>query len=93
MAVTTKIGDGSSTLFWKNRWLFGQRIKELAPVIFSMVPKRTTNRRTVVEALTNKRWIQDIHGVVSWQVLQEFYVCWEALEGVQLLPGTPDKHL
>jgi hypothetical protein len=39
------------------------------------------------------RWIQDIQGVVSWQVLQEFCVCWEALERVKLQPGTPDKHL
>jgi hypothetical protein len=69
------------------------RIEELAPLIFSMVLKRAANRRTVLEALTNKRWIQDIHEVASWQVLQEFGVCWEALEGVQLQPGMLDKHL
>lgn len=47
MAMSTEIGDGSSTLFWKDRWLLGQHIEELAPLIFSLVPKRTANRRTV----------------------------------------------
>lgn len=93
MAMLTEIGDGSSTLFWKDRWLLGQRIEELAPVIFSFVPKRTANRRTVLEALTNKRWIEDIHGVVSWQVLQEFCVCWEALEGVQACSYSQERQI
>jgi hypothetical protein len=41
MAMATVIGDGSSTLFWKDRWLMGLRIVEIAPLIFSMVPKST----------------------------------------------------
>jgi hypothetical protein len=73
MAVSSEIGDGSSTLFWKDRWLHGQRIKDLAPLIFSMIPRRLVNRRLVTEALVDWSWVQDIHGAVSWELLQELF--------------------
>lgn len=46
LAMSTEIGNGSSTLFWEDRWLFGQRIQDLSPLIFGMVPKRISNKRT-----------------------------------------------
>jgi hypothetical protein len=67
MAVTTELGDGSTTLFWEDRWLMRQRLKELAPLIHSMIPTRIANRRMVLDALTDSRWVHDIHGVISWQ--------------------------
>lgn len=39
VAITTEIGDESNTLFWKDRWLLGQRIEDLAPRIFAMIPE------------------------------------------------------
>jgi hypothetical protein len=53
MAVVTVIGDGSNTLFWKDKWLQGKRIKEIAPAVYDMVPKRIVNRRKVSEVLLN----------------------------------------
>lgn len=91
MAMSTEIGDGTPCSGKTDGcW---DSIEELAPLIFSLVPKRTANRRTVLEALTNKRWIEDIHGVVSWQVLQEFCVCWEALEGVQACSYSQERQI
>jgi hypothetical protein len=31
-AVCTDIGNGSSTIFWQDRWLHGRRIEDFAPV-------------------------------------------------------------
>jgi hypothetical protein len=40
MTVTTEIGDGTITLFWQDRWLFRQRISDLAPLISGLIPRR-----------------------------------------------------
>lgn len=47
VAVITEIGNGSSTLLWKDRWLQGKRINDLAPRLFVVVPKRILNTRSV----------------------------------------------
>jgi hypothetical protein len=46
IAVITEIGNGSSTLFWTDRWLQRKRIEDLAPRLFAVVPKRIRNNRT-----------------------------------------------
>jgi hypothetical protein len=84
MAMGTVIGDGNSTLFWSDRWLAGQRVEDLAPELTLMVSKRIINKRTVLEALTYSRWIQDLRGVLSWEVLMEITLLWEIFEGVNL---------
>jgi hypothetical protein len=53
MAMVSVVGDGASTLFWKDRWLNGQRIEDIAPAIHALVPKRIINKRKVNEALLN----------------------------------------
>lgn len=73
MAVTTEVGDGWNILFWKDRWLVGQRIEDLAPLIFQMVPKRiANNKRTVAKAMENFRWTRDIHGEATDPVVIQF---------------------
>jgi hypothetical protein len=57
--VATEVGDGNNTFFWKDRWINGQRISDMAPSVFAMVPKRIVNKRKVSEALMNLRWISD----------------------------------
>lgn len=65
-SVTFIIGDGRRTLFWKDKWLDGQSIEQLAPWVFNDVPKRTRNARTVHDALQRETWIDDITG--AWTV-------------------------
>jgi hypothetical protein len=71
MAVIPIIGSGEKILFWKDRWLEGKCIAELAPHLITSIGK-TINKRTVAEALNNRRWISDIKGALTVQVLQEY---------------------
>jgi hypothetical protein len=59
MAVVTTVGDGSNTLFWKGKWLNGKSIKDIASSIYAMVCAMTLNKRKVIEAFVNMRWITD----------------------------------
>jgi hypothetical protein len=52
MVLTSKVGNGANTLFWTDKWIHGQKIADLVPRLFDVIPKRITNRRTVQEALT-----------------------------------------
>jgi hypothetical protein len=69
MTVVTTIGDGSNTLFWKDRWLNGKSIIDIAPAILAMVPTRIVNKRKVNEAFSNMRWLSDFQGALTFQVL------------------------
>jgi hypothetical protein len=53
IAVVSEIGNGAATLFWTDRWIYGQSIADLAPQVLALVSKRKRNKRTVLEALTN----------------------------------------
>ncbi len=72
MAVKTCIGDGQSTLFWMDRWLEGKTVSEIAPNLTKLIAKNTVRRCTVVQALDNKKWVTDINGPLTVQVLVEF---------------------
>jgi hypothetical protein len=73
MAVVTKVGDISNTLFWKDKWLDGKRIKDIAPAVYAMVPNRIINKRKVNEAMLTMRWIADFQGALTFSVLIEYF--------------------
>ncbi|GJN06072.1 hypothetical protein PR202_ga23758 [Eleusine coracana subsp. coracana] len=91
--MSTEIGNGASTLFWEDRWLLGQRIQDLSPLISGMVPKRISNKRTVSEAITDMCWVRDIHGIASLEVITEFIKLWDIVSGVMLQPEVEDVHM
>lgn len=55
-ALISEVGDGSNTMFWMDKWLHGKRVSDLAPRLFGSIPKRFINKRTVQDALSNRRW-------------------------------------
>jgi hypothetical protein len=92
LAMASIVGDGQSTLFWHDRWLLGQRIADLAPHVFSLVPKRLVKRRTVADALCSSSWIGDLRGVVTWEVIADFILLANVVANIDLQPGVLDKH-
>jgi hypothetical protein len=93
MVVVIEIGDGTNTLFWQDRWLFGKSIGDLAPTLSALIPTRIANKRYVVEALNNWRWVSDMHGTVTVQIILELMSLCELLAEVSLQSGVPDKHI
>jgi hypothetical protein len=81
------VGNGAHTLFWTDKWLLGQNVCSLAPRLFAIIPKRIANRRTVLEALSNRKWISDIKGALSVGVIVEYSNLWELLSEIVLQPG------
>jgi hypothetical protein len=49
--------------------LDGRKIKDIAPNIYAMVPKRVINMRRTSEALQNMSWIRDLRGALTVAVL------------------------
>jgi hypothetical protein len=68
------------------------RVPLLTPRLFNIILKRITNRRTVQEALTDRRWILDITGSLSVGVLVDYLHLWNLISDFELLPDTEDKH-
>jgi hypothetical protein len=78
--------------FWQDMWLFGKTINEIAPIILTLVPTRIGNM-TVFEAMSGLRWVNDIHGIVTMQVLLEFLNLCDLIDEVPLQSGVEDKHI
>ncbi|PNT67616.1 hypothetical protein BRADI_3g29643v3, partial [Brachypodium distachyon] len=77
------IGNGESTFFWEDRWLDGRAISELAPNLTLLVPKCIRKKRTVREALVDRRWIRDIQGSLDPLALWQYIQIWGRIRTVQ----------
>jgi hypothetical protein len=84
------LGDGSSALFWEDKWLVGCFIHNITPDLVVIIPRHPRKCRTVREALVERSWIMDITWAMSalafWLYVQ---VCIR-LCSVQL-SAKPDK--
>jgi hypothetical protein len=91
--VTTEVGDGTNTKFWKDKWLNGKRIADLFPRLYSAIPKRVINCRTVQEAIVSAKWISGIRGVLSVGVLTDYLQLWDLISGIEQQTKVEDKHI
>jgi hypothetical protein len=80
-------------MFWQDKWLDGRSIKDMAPHLYALVPKRRENRRIFLEALSNEQWLEDIQRDISVAALFEYLTIWDILEEIELRQDTPDKHI
>jgi len=84
MAVVSEVGNGARTLFWSDKWIHGQRVADIAPQGFAIVPKRRIKRRKVLEALTNPSWVSELQGALTAGVINEFLGLWDVISAVIL---------
>jgi hypothetical protein len=90
MAVTVNVGNGEGTQFWTDRWLHGKNVADIAPNVLLAVPKRIIARHTVNQAFFNRKWVSDIKGALTVQVLVDYLRIWELVEGIVLHPEVSD---
>ena len=86
------VGNGEKILLWTDRWLDDHTIAEVAPNQFKTVSKRTTKRRIIAQALQNRRWVDDIKGALTVQVLVEYLQFWDLVDGKALQQDVPDQY-
>jgi hypothetical protein len=91
--LITETGSGSNTFFWTDRWINGKKVSDIAPRLFATIPNRITCKRTVQEALLNRRWITDIKGALTVGVLIDFLSLWDALSVIVQQPNIEDKRI
>jgi hypothetical protein len=63
--VSITVGDGANTFFWRDIWLRGALVSDIAPLVCDLVSNNCAKKRTVKEALLNHKWISDIRGNLS----------------------------
>jgi hypothetical protein len=79
VVLVSVVGNGANTLFWVNKWINGKKVVDIAPRLICTIPKRIINKRTVQEAMVNRRWIGDIRGALTAGALIDYLHLWEAL--------------
>ena len=90
-AATVKLGDGSTTLFWENRWLGGARIQDLALKIYARVPPRKRASMIVSRAVHEGSWPLDIDPSMDVDTLREYFDLRHSIAVVQLHRETPKE--
>ncbi|WVZ85337.1 hypothetical protein U9M48_032277 [Paspalum notatum var. saurae] len=91
VAIVSEVGNGKNTIFWTDKWVQGQSLAQLAPNLFGSITNKA-KRRTVFEAATDLRWVQDIRGAITVPVLAEFFKIWDLLSNLVLQPEIEDTH-
>ncbi|GJN40154.1 hypothetical protein PR202_gb29332 [Eleusine coracana subsp. coracana] len=73
IAMQSGVGNGNNTFFWKDRWLNGSSIADIAPMVVEVVPSWTRDPRMVLEALPYISWTRDIQVGLSMIGLYELF--------------------
>ena len=92
MVVITQVGNGMKTLFWTYRWLHGQSLYRIVPYLFGIISSRA-RKRSVHEAITEMRWISDIRGALTIDVLAEYLALEDLISDVVLQSEIEDNHI
>jgi hypothetical protein len=77
-ATTIIIGNGKISLFWDSPWLYGEKPKDIAPLIYEAFKKK---RCTMAQTLHNKGWVANIKMDASLTVphIQKYFRLWNRL--------------
>ena len=67
-------------------------IAELAPNLMQLIPERVAKCRTVAQALHNSSWMADIKGALTVQILIEYLLIWDQVDGIFLQSDVQDQY-
>jgi hypothetical protein len=81
--TTLTLGNGRRLKFWRDRWLGGRSVEQIAPNLLSFV-RPSTAQLTVADALQDDFWVSGIHGALSVQAIVEFFELWDQTRSITL---------
>jgi hypothetical protein len=88
-ATSSVVGDGASTFFWLDKWLPVGRLKDLAPRLFALIPKRLS-RSLLVKDCLDGRWLDDIPADLDALAIDQLLAVADRVEGLSITAGVPD---
>jgi hypothetical protein len=62
----------------------GRASRTFAQEVYALVTKRRPGRRTVMEDLSNNKWLEDIQGAIPLEALMEYLELWDIISVVVL---------
>jgi hypothetical protein len=83
------VGDGASTYFWLDNWLPDGRLKDLAPLLFALIPRRFSWSRLVKDCLEEGS-LDDIPTDLDALYIDELLAVANRVEGLAITAGVLD---
>lgn len=93
ISTTVQVGNGARTLFWQDKWIDGNSVEDIAPLVWAAVPKRLRNSRLVNQALADNQWARHIAGSLSVLAIRQFLQLWDRMQILNLDPNSEDKFI
>jgi hypothetical protein len=91
--VSITMGKGENIMFWRDKWIHGFSVADIALLLVAMVQTRVVNSCTVQLALADDRWMQDCDVSVSFTAqLQCMHLC-HAINTVQRDTTEPGRFI
>lgn len=77
-------------MFWRDRWIHGVAVQDVAPAIVDLVDTRIINSRTVQQAFEADCWVSDIKTSTSFTALLQLMHLQHAITSVPRDSDRPD---
>jgi hypothetical protein len=74
-ATMVELDNGERALFWRDRWLDGLKVEDIALNLLALVPARKVVGRTVSEGISCM-WLRDCGPNLGEAALAEFFILW-----------------
>uniref|UniRef100_A0ACD5XAF8 Uncharacterized protein n=1 Tax=Avena sativa TaxID=4498 RepID=A0ACD5XAF8_AVESA len=84
------VGDGKRVYFWRDMWINGRKIEDIAPGICQLVSTQRKISRLVAEAIPQNAWVTDIAGGLDTEGYAQCVRIWVELSSFRRDPQAPD---
>ncbi|CAM0952359.1 unnamed protein product [Alopecurus aequalis] len=90
-STTMVVGNCNSSLFRSDRWIDGQSIDMIAPLVVANVDAKVRRTRLVADALVGNQWIHDLSFGLSVPAMAQYLALWHVLASVSLRVDVEDS--
>lgn len=87
-ATLVTVGNGERATFWTSRWMQGEAPATLYPTLYKHSKRKN---RTVKDAITDSKWIQDVDYDMTVNLISDFISLWDRLQPIILNPDEKDS--